>query len=95
MFIHTFAFRWKSGVTSEQKERALKEILALQGQIPGLLETSAGHNVSPRSEGYEFGGVMKFPDQATFEAYNNHPIHQKLLAWLIPLVDAREVDFDI
>lgn len=95
MFIHTFAFRWKPGVTPEQKQRALQEILALQGQIPGLIETSAGHNVSPRSQGHEFGGVMKFPNQAAFEAYNDHPIHRRLLAWLIPLVDALEVDFEI
>ncbi len=36
---------------------------------------------------------MKFPDKATFEAYNIHPEHQKLLTWLVPLIEAVEVDF--
>ena len=48
MFIHMFAFRWKQGVTEDQKQRVVNEIRKLQGQIPGLLETSVGFNVSPR-----------------------------------------------
>jgi hypothetical protein len=95
MFVHTFLFRWKSGVTEDQKSRAIREIRALGGKIPGLLETLVGRNISPRSQGYELGGVMKFTDLATFEAYNDHPVHQRLLAWLMPLIDAVEVDFEV
>ncbi|MGA2418526.1 MAG: Dabb family protein [Candidatus Acidiferrum sp.] len=94
MIIHTFAFRWKPGVTDEQKLRVQTEIRALQGQIPGLLETNVGANFSPRSQGYELGGVMKFPNRASLEAYNSHPMHQKLLSWLLPLIDPVEVDFE-
>ena len=95
MVIHTFAFRWKPEVTPNQKEHAIREIRALQGQIPGLVETLVGHNISPRSQGYELGGVMKFADRAVFEAYNDHPVHQKLLSWLMPLIDPLEVDFEV
>jgi hypothetical protein len=94
MIIHTFAFRWKPEVTPEQKTRVLAEVRALQGQIPGLLETYAGFNTSSRSQGYGFGGVMKFTDQAAFEAYNTHPIHQDLIAWLMPLIEPIEIDFE-
>jgi hypothetical protein len=94
MFIHTFAFRWKSGVTTEQKQRAAVEIRNLQGQIPGLLETWVGENISPRSQGYEFGGVMKFESRSALEAYGSHPVHQALLDWLVPLVEPIEVDFE-
>jgi len=94
MFIHMFAFRWKPGVTDDQKQNIVTEIRKLQGQIPGLLETSVGLNVSPRGQGYELGGVMKFADQAALDAYGPHPIHQQLLSWLIPLIKPIEVDFD-
>jgi hypothetical protein len=94
MFIHTFAFRWKPGVTAEQKQRAIVEIRKLQGQIPGLLETLVGVNISPRSQGYELGGVMKFEDRASLESYGVHPVHQHLLSWLMPLIDPIEVDFE-
>ncbi|HZD49782.1 MAG TPA: Dabb family protein [Silvibacterium sp.] len=94
MVVHTFAFRWKPNVTPEQKQRAVSEIRNLQGRIPGLLETLVGENISPRSQGYELGGVMKFEDRATLEAYNSHPVHQELLSWLMPLIEPIEVDFE-
>jgi hypothetical protein len=94
MFIHLFAFRWKPGVTQEQKQRIVAEIGNLQGQIPGLLETSVGFNISARGRGYELGGVMKFADQASLDAYGPHPVHQKLVSWLMPLIEPIEVDFE-
>src|SRR5262245_56242437 len=94
MLIHMFAFRWKPGVTQAQKQNAITEIRKLQGRIPGLLETSVGVNISPRGQGYELGGVMKFSDQAALDAYGPHPVHQKLLQWLVPLIDPIEVDFE-
>ena len=93
MIIHTFAFRWKPAVTDIQKRQALQEIRALQGQIPGLIETLAGVNISPRSQGYELGGVMKFASKESFERYGPHPAHQKLVSWLVPLIEPVEIDF--
>jgi hypothetical protein len=40
------------------------------------------------------GGVMKFADKAACEAYGAHPVHQKLLGWLMPLIEPIEVDFN-
>ena len=95
MVLHTFYFRWKPEATPAQKQRVQAEIQAFQGKIPGLLETNAGFNFSPRSEGYDFGGVMKFPDRAALEAYTNHPAHQQLLSWLMPLIEPVELDFEV
>jgi hypothetical protein len=93
MYIHMFAFRMKAGVTEEQKERMLVEIRGLQGRIPGLMETHVGRNDSPRGGDYEIGGVMKFASREIFEGYGGHPAHQELLEWLVPLIEAIEVDF--
>lgn len=94
MVIHTFAFRWKPGVTAEQRRRVVVAIQNLQGRIPGLEETWVGENFSSRSQGYELGGVMKFASRAALEAYGLHPAHQELLAWLMPLIEPVEVDFE-
>ncbi len=94
MVIHMFAFRWKEGVSAEQRRQVVDSIRALQGRIPGLEETSVGVNFSPRSHGYELGGVMKFADRAALDAYSSHPAHQELLAWLMPLILPMEVDFE-
>ena len=64
MYIHTFALRWVPEMTDEQKQQAKREILALQGKIPGLLATHIGDNQSPRGKGTNFGGVMMFTDRA-------------------------------
>jgi stress responsive alpha/beta barrel protein len=93
MYVHMFAFRLKPGVTEEQQDRMLREIAALREQIPGILETVVGKNDSPRGQGYEIGGAMKFPDKSALETYNAHPVHQALLKWLVPLIDAIEIDF--
>lgn len=89
---HVFAFQWKLGTSESQKDKAAKEIAAFQGQIPGLLQTHVGPNISPRAKGYTFGGIMQFKDSASLDAYVQHPAHQALLAWLIPLIDAIELD---
>ncbi len=91
-FFHAFAFRWKPGVSEAQKDKAGGEITALQGQIPGLLETHVGPNISPRGKGYTFGGIMLFKDKASLDAYPQHPAHQALVSWLMPLIDAIELD---
>jgi hypothetical protein len=93
MYIHVFAFRWRSGVTQDQKQRVISEIRQLQGQIPGLLETYVGRNISPRGQGYELGGVMKFADHESLDAYGPHPVHQALVSWLMPLIEPLEIDF--
>jgi hypothetical protein len=91
-FFHAFLFQWKPEATTDEKTRAANDIGAFQGKIPGLLETHAGTNVSPHGKGYTFGGVMRFQNKAAFEAYVQHPAHQALLKWLIPLIDAIELD---
>jgi hypothetical protein len=94
MYIHIFAFRWKPVTTEAQKEQAVDAIRAFQGSIPHLLETAVGTNMSPRGQGYTFGGVMKFKDRSAYEAYATHPKHEALLVWLLPLIEPMEVDFE-
>jgi hypothetical protein len=93
MYIHMFAFRMKPGVTDSQKERMLTEIRALEAQIPEILESWVGMNESAHGQGYELGGAMRFRDKGSFEKYGPHPAHQKLVNWLVPLIDSVEVDF--
>ncbi|MGC1870295.1 MAG: Dabb family protein [Acidobacteriaceae bacterium] len=95
MMIHVFLFQWKPQASEQDKQQAAERIRGLQGQIPGLIETSYNANTSPRSQGFTHGGVMKFRDQAALEAYFTHPVHQKLVDWLMPLLAvAAELDYE-
>jgi Stress responsive A/B Barrel Domain len=89
---HVFAFQWKPETSDAQKDRAKKDIAAFQGVIPGLIQTHVGPNISPRGKGYTFGGIMQFKDEASLNAYFQHPAHLALLKWLVPLIDAVELD---
>jgi hypothetical protein len=90
-----FAFRFKPGVTEQKKEEIVAAIERLQDEIPEVLDAWVGQNESPRGAGYELGGVMKFADAASCERYGAHPVHQKLLSWLMPLIEPIEVDFTV
>jgi hypothetical protein len=94
MFIHIFGFRWKPEATDTDKARAEKETLAFRGLIPGLIEAHVGANLSPRSQGFAFAGMMKFTSKAACDAYSIHPAHLALLQWLVPLIDPVELDFE-
>jgi hypothetical protein len=94
MFIHIFAFRWKPVATDAQKQRAATDICDLKQHIPQVLEVHVGNNVSARAQDYAFGGVMKFNTHADYETYAGHPAHLALLAWLGPLIDPLELDFE-
>ncbi|HEY2860319.1 MAG TPA: Dabb family protein [Terracidiphilus sp.] len=93
MFIHIFGFRWQPAATDADKARASNEILAFHGIVPGLIAVNVGPNVSPRGQGYEFVGLMTFTSKEAADAYTIHPAHLCLLEWLVPLIDAIELDF--
>jgi len=95
VFIHIFGFRWIENATDAEKARAVREIRAFQGQIPGLIDVSVGENLSLRGHGYTFAGLMRFADRAASDAYATHPAHLALLKWLVPLIEAVELDFEV
>ena len=94
MFIHIFGFRWQPGTTDSDIARTTAAIQAFAGNIPGLLAVHAGPNLSPRSQGYAFAGLMTFTTREAYEAYTTHPQHLALLTWLIPLIEPVELDFE-
>lgn len=94
MFIHIFGFKWKPAATEADKQRAAHDIRAFRGHIPGLIDVQVGPNVSPRGQGYQFVGLMTFTDKAAADAYTVNPQHKALLGWLMPLIEAVELDFE-
>jgi hypothetical protein len=96
MYVHAFMFQWKVGIADRQRNDAMRQIQSLAGKIPGLVELTCGENVSPRSQGFTHGGVMKFSDKNSLDAYDKHPEHQKVLALLKPMLSlAAELDYEI
>jgi len=92
MYMHIFLFRWKAAATTDHRAAAVREVRAFQGTVPGLLTLSIGDNLATNNGGYDFGGCLGFADEAAYHAYCDHPLHVRLLEWLVPLIDAVELD---
>lgn len=94
MFLHLFMFRWAEGATQADKDRALTEIRTTLATIPTIRRVEAGHNVSARGNGFGTGCMMTFDDEAGFLEYQSHPLHLDFVRWVLPLVEAADMDFE-
>lgn len=81
--------------TSEEEILALlRHALALQDIIPGIVAISAGKNRSVYHQGYTYGIIMHFVDQAHLAAHHPHPAHLAVVEELERLCE-RSIDFDL
>jgi quinol monooxygenase YgiN len=81
--------------TSEQAlTEALEHVRALQQVIAGLLSVSTGKNRSQYHQGYTYGIIMSFQDEASLAAHHPHPAHLAVVAELDALCE-RIIDFDL
>jgi Stress responsive A/B Barrel Domain len=94
MFVHIFSFVWKDNASPDEKSRAIDSIRSFEGTIPGLTSVLVGNNVSKNSPKYDTTGVMIFENMSDFRGYVDHPAHHALLEWLMPMIEALELDFE-
>jgi hypothetical protein len=80
---HAFAFQWKPEASEAQKDRATREIAAFQGQIPGLLQTHVGPNISPRGKGYTFVGILQLDTLPLGQLQGREPGTQFPTCWTL------------
>jgi hypothetical protein len=80
MIEHLVLFKAKSGTPPDRLEAMVKALAALKGQVPGILDISAGENFSARSQGYTHGLFVRFPDRSALDSYQSHPAHQDVVS---------------
>ena len=89
---HIVLLKLKDGVTEAQIQALHDGLIALKekGSIPGIESVTAGYNISPegKDQGFGWGFIMRFTDEAARDAYLPHPDHKELaVTFLRPLVD--------
>ncbi len=96
MVTHIVLFTWKPAAAPEAIDRAVAELRALKGKIPGIVELSSGANFSERAQGFHHGLLVRFTDRAALEVYGPHPAHQRVLReFLTPIMgDVVVVDYE-
>lgn len=89
MIRHCVFFKFRSGVSADERAEIYAGLNALVGQIDGLLSADFGPNVSPEGlgQGFDNGFIMDFVDAAARDRYLPHPAHQAAGAKLVAALE--------
>jgi len=74
--MHIVLLQPKYETTPEEIQTVLDRVKALQQKIPGIIEVQAGENRNSHNQGYTYGCVIRFVDEAHLQAYFPHPEHR-------------------
>ncbi len=93
MIRHTVVFTLKHEPCSQQEKAFLTKALEL-ATIPTVEKFEQLRQVSPKCD-YAFGFSMEFADQAAYDTYNDHPLHQSFVKdiWLKEVTAFQEIDY--
>ncbi|UPK41769.1 Dabb family protein [Paenibacillus pabuli] len=85
MYEHLVVFKLNDAITPVKQQELVAQLLALQEQIPGIVDLTAGINVTEETnhiQGFTLGLRVTFEDQEALRAYGPHPAHQAFVASL-------------
>lgn len=90
MYEHLVFFKFNNNVASDKQKELLDQLLSFRGRIPGIVDISAGINVTEEIDnikGYTLGLRVTFEDLASLRAYGPHPVHQAFVQSLAGILD--------
>ncbi|MDO7906948.1 Dabb family protein [Paenibacillus sp. JX-17] len=85
MYEHLVIFKFNQQITPEKQQALQDQLLSFRGQIPGIIDMSAGVNVTEEVQnirGFTLGLRVTFEDLDSLRAYGPHPLHQAFVASL-------------
>lgn len=68
--------------SAENIENVVAKLRTLEGNVPTLNSIEVGVNVVESDRAYDVGLVTRFDDLAAMEAYQMHPFHQGVVAYM-------------
>lgn len=99
MIRHVVAFALADGdpaVRTEQAAEAARRLQALVGVVPSLRSMSAGANALDLPGNWDLVLVADFDDAAGLDAYQVHPAHEEVAAFIGGIRSDRvAVDFEV
>ncbi|MEF3308488.1 Dabb family protein [Paenibacillus sp. GYB004] len=90
MYEHLVSFRFKAPLTFEKERELLDALHSFRGNIPGIVELTAGINVTEETgniHGYTLGLRVTFEDREALRLYGPHPLHQRFVQMLDGILD--------
>ncbi len=77
---HIVCFRWVSDATDEQREAVTTGLDHLATVITWATSFTYGPDVGINEGNFEYAITAEFADRAGYEAYRDHPEHQRFIA---------------
>jgi hypothetical protein len=90
MYEHIVCFKFNEKYTPAREAELVSALQGFKGQIPGIVEVTAGVNVTEETNnihGYTLGLRVTFESQEALRAYGPHPVHQQFVTLLDGIVD--------
>jgi|SRR5579872_3036271 len=94
MITHVVLLQPRPATSEKEILALLQHAQALQDIIPGIIAISAGKNRSVYHQGYTYGIIMHFVDEAHLTAHHPHPAHLAVVEELDRLCE-QSIDFDL
>jgi hypothetical protein len=90
MFEHLVLFKFNEHYNPQNEKQLLDALWSLKDQIPGIVDLTAGVNVTEETEnmhGYALGLRVTFQHQEALRQYGPHPAHQQFVKLLDGLIE--------
>ena len=89
MVHHVVLFRFRSDLPAGSVEAVFEELRGFRQSIPGITGFRGGayNSTEGLAHGFTHGFTMTFVDAAARDAYLPHPLHQAVVARLLPMLE--------
>lgn len=94
MIRHVVMFKFRSGVTEEQRREAVRRLTELGGKIAEIREWSVGVHIDTGRRAWDMVQVSAFDDFAALERFRVHPEHVGVRDFLAQVADWAVVDYE-
>ena len=96
MVKHIVMWRFKDGVSEADKLEMKRQLEALKGVVPTLIDIEVGLDVAGKDASMDMALYSEFASMDDLEAYAVHPEHLKVVGFVKTLVCERAVvDYEI
>lgn len=95
MLQHYVLIRYEKSVSNEHIEEFCRRMLALGTRIAGIEHLEIGRDILHDARSWDLILIMRFASVGALRSYQQHPEHQKVMAFNQPFVaDVASVDFE-
>jgi len=72
---HMVWMRFDESLGAQRVRMHLDALVALKGQVPGIVDISAGENFTDRADGMTHGLLVTLESKEALKVYAEHPAH--------------------